>query len=294
MDNIRIAEGFRGQILHTLPRPAIDAGHPLMQALHITDTGWYPEAKHHFRERPRGADENILILCVNGAGWFEIKGCRSRLGPGQALVIPQGVPHLYEADPKTPWSIHWMHFKGNDAGYYMQLLPDNQYSIPVSSDCMTALESIFKAGYTAILDSYSSSNILYLAQLAHHLLGQLFYHNRAYSPELRAPASHDLQATLTHILEHCTEPITRSDLARHAGLSVAHFSALFKRQTGVSPIQYLIEQRMRRACRLLDTTCLTIREIAAQTGYDDPYYFSRLFSQTIGHSPRQYRHLRKG
>jgi AraC-like DNA-binding protein len=122
----------------------------------------------------------------------------------------------------------------------------------------------------------------------------VFFHNRAYSPTLRAPASHDLQGSVTHIIQHCAKPLTRDGLARQAGLSVAHFPLLFQRQTGASPVQFLIQQRMRLACRLLDTTSFTIREIADKVGYEDPYYFSRLFSKTRGHSPREYRKMRKG
>lgn len=296
MDKVKKSEGFRGQILHMIPRPimARECLDPLMQSLFITDIGCYPKAAHHFRERTEGADENILIVCVAGAGRFEVQGHSDRLAAGQALLIPKGVPHLYEADQKDPWTIHWVHFKGSDADAYLRLLPNGQFTLPLAPSCLAGLSTLFQSAYTAITDSYNRANILYLAQLCHHLLGTIFFHNRSYSPTLRAPASHNLQPTVTFINEHCAELLTRDALARHAGLSVAHFSLLFQHQTGVSPTQYLIQQRMRRACRLMDTSSLTIREIASQVGYDDPYYFSRLFSKTIGHSPRDYRKMRKG
>ena len=296
MDNIKKSEGFRGQVLHVIPRPILERDHldPLMQFLFISDIGWYPKARHHFREREKGAEENILIVCVAGAGRFEIQGHSSHLKAGQALMIPRGIPHIYEADGKDPWSIHWMHFKGRDADSYLQFLPDGEFRLPLAHKCMTEIENLFHSAYAAIAHDYSQPNILYLAQLCHHLLGLLFFHNRAYSPSLRAPVSHDLHRTVDYIMQHCAEPLTRDDLSRHAGLSVAHFSLLFQRQTGVSPKQFLIQQRMRLACHLMDTTSQTIREIASLSGYEDPYYFSRLFSKTIGHSPREYRKIRKG
>jgi YesN/AraC family two-component response regulator len=52
--------------------------------------------------------------------------------------------------------------------------------------------------------------------------------------------------------------------------------------------------RIRYACRLLDTTTLTVREVGYRVGYEDPYYFSRMFRKLMGLSPRQYRKLRKG
>lgn len=296
MDYIKKSEGFQGQILHMIPRPILDREclHPLMQSLYITDIGWYPKARHHYRKREKGADENILIVCMTGKGWFEIQGHRRLLEAGQALLIPRGVPHRYEADEQEPWSIHWIHFKGNDAGLYVRLLPDGEFRLPLAPACIAGLNSLFHSATLAIAEACSQSNILYLAQLCHHLLGMVFFHNRAYSPTLRAPASHDLQPTVTYIMEHCAEPLRRNDLARHAGLSVAHFSLLFQRQTGVPPMQFLIHQRMRQACRLMNSTSMTIREIASQAGYEDPYYFSRLFRKTLGHSPSKYKKTLKG
>jgi AraC-like DNA-binding protein len=73
-----------------------------------------------------------------------------------------------------------------------------------------------------------------------------------------------------------------------------HFASLFRHQTGMAPIEYFIHLRIRGACRLLDTTTLTVREIGYRVGYEDPYYFSRMFRKLMGLSPRQYRELRKG
>jgi len=78
-------------------------------------------------------------------------------------------------------------------------------------------------------------------------------------------------------------------MARHAGLSVAHFSQLFKRQTGYSPVDYFIHAKIQHACFLLDTTPLSVSDIGLRLGYKDPYYFSRIFRKVMGVSPRAYR-----
>lgn len=294
MDKTRIEEGFPGQIIHKIPKPVIPAEHPLVQSLFITDLGWYPRARHHYRKRERGAEENILIVCTKGCGWYEIEGQRKRLEAGHALLIPRGTPHSYESDDTHPWSIAWMHFRGNDAPYYTQLLPDHQFAIPVSKRCLPIVKAGFRSGYAAVQESYNPTSIVFLAHLCRHLLGVLFFRNSSYSARLRAPASHDLKDTIAYIIEHCRAPLSRDQLAQRAGLSIPHFSLLFKRQTGVSPVQFLIQQKIKEACRLIDTSSLTFREIALQIGYEDPYYFSRLFRKTTGHSPREYRALRKG
>ena len=59
-------------------------------------------------------------------------------------------------------------------------------------------------------------------------------------------------------------------------------------------MDYLIQLKMQRACQLLDLSDLRVKEVAAKIGYDDPYYFSRLFSKVMGLCPQTYRNNVKG
>jgi AraC-like DNA-binding protein len=85
-----------------------------------------------------------------------------------------------------------------------------------------------------------------------------------------------------------------STLAALANLSPSHYTALFKQHTGYAPIGYLVRLRMHRACQLLDTTNLPIKEISASLGYDDPFYFSRVFKMVNETPPTEYRLMHKG
>ena len=84
-------------------------------------------------------------------------------------------------------------------------------------------------------------------------------------------------------------PIRLPDLAQQANLSVPHFCAEFKRHFGTPAIDYLIRQRLHQAGYLLKDRNLRIKEIARRVGYDDLYYFSRLFRKHYGVSPRAFR-----
>lgn len=75
-------------------------------------------------------------------------------------------------------------------------------------------------------------------------------------------------------------------------MSKMYFSSLFKRITGFTPLQYLVEKRMENAKNLLmqsDNAQHTVGEIADLCGYDDIYYFSRVFKKTVGLSPTEWR-----
>jgi transcriptional regulator GlxA family with amidase domain len=110
--------------------------------------------------------------------------------------------------------------------------------------------------------------------------------------------SQDLDGTATKIDEvvnymvrNLNKPITVSILAALARTSPSHFFALFKRQMGRAPIEFLIHMKVQRACELLDTTDFSIKEVAASLGYDDQFYFSRVFKSVIQLAPTQYRLL---
>jgi AraC-like DNA-binding protein len=296
MDNLRRAEGFPGQILHFIPRSILEREqhHYLLRSLCVTDIGWYPRARHHFRERPHGAGQHILIFCARGDGWYEVAGQRGAMKPRHALLIPRNTPHAYGATDANPWSIHWAHFIGEDADYYQRLLSAAAFQLPVAPACVAPLEQTFRQACASVAGGYFLHNIIYLSHALRHILGILFYHNSAYSPGQRAPQSRDLQPSINYMLDHYSTPLRLEEIARQSGLSAVHFATLFRRQTGMPPIMYFIHLRMRQACRLLDTTTLTIREIAFRIGYEDPYYFSRIFRQQLGLSPRQYRNMQKG
>ena len=82
MQPLRLKDGFPGEIMYVVPRPVLDKArsHPLVSPLTPTDIGWFPSARFHYRERPAGAPEHILIYCAEGSGWCEIDGCQTQSG----------------------------------------------------------------------------------------------------------------------------------------------------------------------------------------------------------------------
>jgi transcriptional regulator GlxA family with amidase domain len=90
-------------------------------------------------------------------------------------------------------------------------------------------------------------------------------------------------------------PHRLDELAATAGLSIPHFSDLFRRQSGYAPIDFLLRTRIRRACALLDATAdFPIKEVAMAVGFADPFYFTRCFRRVMGCAPQAYRRIQKG
>jgi AraC-like DNA-binding protein len=292
---IRISEGFKDQIRYVIPRQILPkfSEHPLVQPLMPTDIGWYPEARYHYCERENGANEHIVILCVDGTGRYDVNGEQGTLGANQALLIPRGTPHVYWASDTAPWSIYWVHFVGGNADFFAHQL-SGEHVLSVDEDAMSTLRHSFAECCKALMTGFVLERMIYAAQTLHHLLACLFFNNRAFSPTLQTSRFHNLDSTLAYLLNNVHKPLTLPEMARHADLSPSHFSRLFKEQTSYSPIDYFIHLKVQHACRLLFLTSMTVREIGYELGYEDPAYFSRLFKKVVGVPPTEYRNTPRG
>jgi transcriptional regulator GlxA family with amidase domain len=103
-------------------------------------------------------------------------------------------------------------------------------------------------------------------------------------------AENRLLKVLAMMREDVARPWTLEELARHSNLSPPHFTALCRKQTGMPPLSLLIRLRLQRAMDLLQRGSHNVAEAARAVGYDDPFYFSRLFKKHIGVAPSSCRH----
>lgn len=109
--------------------------------------------------------------------------------------------------------------------------------------------------------------------------------------QLQFQLTRPVRSAKEYIAAHFREPVTLDALAEYAGLSANYFSAIFKKETGLSFVDYLAAVRMEEATRLLRTTNAGIREIANQVGYQEIRHFNRLFKKSTGMKPSEYRKL---
>ena len=92
-----------------------------------------------------------------------------------------------------------------------------------------------------------------------------------------------------YINENFAENITLSSLSREFNISPSYLSILFREITSQHFSEYLTNVRIQKGKELLKNTDLRIKEIAAQIGYRDAYYFSSVFKKVTGINPTQYR-----
>ena len=98
-----------------------------------------------------------------------------------------------------------------------------------------------------------------------------------------------IERCVNYMTQHLDKPLQVATLAAQANISPSHFFALFKRQIGSAPMDYFTRLRMQRARQLLECTSMSVKEIASTLGYDDPFYFSRVFKSVNRVPPSGYR-----
>ena len=107
-------------------------------------------------------------------------------------------------------------------------------------------------------------------------------------------SQHIALKAMTFIHSFYAEPISRSDVAAHVGLSERHLTRCFHQEVGLTPITYLNRYRVKQARRLLDAGQKGITEIAGEVGFSSSSYFTRVFRDEMGVSPREYLRNRSG
>lgn len=98
-----------------------------------------------------------------------------------------------------------------------------------------------------------------------------------------------VEDSLQYIENNYDHSFSIQEIADSLGLECTYLYRLFKKVTGFSPQEYLLDYRIRKACELLQNTDLPIAQISRSVGYEDSLYFSRLFKQYMKSSPSSYR-----
>jgi AraC-like DNA-binding protein len=289
----RKKEGFQGQKAVVIPRKIISdqcAAHPLISNLYVTDIGYYPRAQYHYRERLQGIDQYIFIYCIEGNGTVSIQENTYAIEAGEFFIVPANVAHSYMADADHPWTIYWIHFKGQSARTITDLFQHRYNGYKGFKHYNDQTVQLFNEIYEHLERGYSMDHLVYSNMCLQHFLGLFLY-----------PQSDKYTATLGQhntaidfMNKHLDRMLTVEEMAGSVNLSPSHFTYIFKTKTGFTPIEYFNHLKVQKACQYLLFTDLRIKEIAYELGIEDQGYFSRLFTKVMGISPNEYRERRSG
>lgn len=285
-------DGFAGQRLRVVPASVVAEAkaNPITAWLTVTDIGYYPAAVAHRWHRDTGAAQTILIVCTQGLGYCQLRSSRVSVSAGQVLAIPPGTPHEYGASAQAPWSIWWAHVTGTGVPALFEAAGFADRPV-VDVRNVLSIATLIDEALTHLERDDSQSSLIAASGALTHAFALVSAERRLGT----SPSAEDSVVTVVDYLRaHAASHVSRSELAGLVGLSEPYLAALFRTATGMSVLQYQTRQRMAVARELLDTTGLPVSEVARESGYADPLYFSRQFRRIHGMSPEIYRTHRKG
>lgn len=282
-------DGFEDQRLCVVPRPQVELAltRPGTRLLTVTDAGYFPAASGHHRSRDEGIAETVVILCVAGSGRVRIRNHVFAVAPGACVIIPANTPHEYQASAGAPWTIWWMHIRGTEVAELTGPLLETPRPV-THLRAVEGVVALFDELITLLERIMSPQQLLTATGVAWQLLTHL-----AADSVLPADGS-PLERAMRFLETRVSGNIKASELAGMVLVSPSHLNALFRRATGGGPGAFHTSLKMARARHLLDTSPLSIAEIASSVGYKDPLYFSRHFRRVHGVNPTQYRQEHKG
>lgn len=289
---IRIKEGFKGERVVSLPEELLDeyASEPLVGSLYVRKIGFFPKVKFHYVQKKEGTDYAMLIYCTEGKGWYTIGGKRYAVEKNQYIIIPSDEPYAFGADERDPWTIYWLHFRGILSSEFRMPSPAPAEILPGDSSRLQDRLQLFEDIYHCFSKGYIREYMIYASLYLYPFLGSFLWVDQFRYARLRKYKEYPLSAKAIHYMqEHLEQNLTLAELAGYFKLSPSHFSMVFQRETGVSPINYFIRLKIQKACEYIELTNLKLNEIAVKLGFEEPAYFSRVFTKVMGVSPSVYR-----
>ncbi len=262
---------------------------PLCSGLYPTAVGYYPVASGHYMNR-KIHDDWLFLYCISGKGRLSIDSVSYEVQPGDLIVLPFGLAHAYKSCENEPWSIYWTHFEGDLSPCFINEIPSDQipvFPIGISSDFVSDWHEML----SIIEEGHDHSRLIRLAGMFRKIITYIVttrQRQALYSSLL------DPDKIIQYFEQHIHNSICLEDLAAEFNMSKYHFLHTFRGMFGMPPIKYFLMMKMKHACNLLNSTSLCIKEISVHLGYENQLYFSRLFKQNIGYSPKHYRSLYKG
>jgi AraC-like DNA-binding protein len=236
------------------------------------------------------SDAYAVYLVDEGKGVYTLGTKEFPIKEYDTFVMYPNVPVRCESDKDEPLKMFALSFDGIDARLLLNAAGYEPKSPVRTLDHHNAVQfsKVFDGIYMwrgqEIYSTVQSTSMIYLLLAA--MVKTASWDQSAMPPGWTGTVH--FQKAIDFVAANYSKPINVADIAGHVSLSRSRLYRVFMQQIFISPQQYLIEYRMREALRLMENRIGSIKEIANAVGIEDQLYFSNLFKQVTGKSPKNY------
>jgi AraC-like DNA-binding protein len=246
-----------------------------------------------------------IYYVKEGEAVLHLTGRKVRLRPAHLYIIPAYTLHSYECN--GPFTHYYLHVY---EGFKSEMNMVEQYDFPTEVEATTDDERILQhmcerhpqaqlpesnpesydnatqmSGY---VERYRDMPLWQKMELRGAILMLFSRFMREATPHVWTNDER-MKRVLAHIHSHLSQSIDIDELAGVACVTKPYFIRLFKREFGISPIQFVNSKKVERAQLLLYTTDMPVKEVAYALGVSDHSYFIRMFRKVTGITPQDYR-----
>ena len=251
----------------------------------------YPS--HQAIVRPNGRKDYSLLYVDHG--WIRASAGDEivRIDEGKCILYMPGVrQETYFSAEGNP-NVYYVYFTGAAMDEVMSL-----FNVKDTLVCTVENRTMFRLLFQQIAQIFRPLKVMngrkpvsqpningLLLQLIDVVLQSKMIHEK--------PENNVIMPALTYMSEHYHENVNLEECAAMVNLSVGRFAHLFTKQIGLSPYKFILSLRIDEAKDLLANSSMSINDVARQTGFSDPCYFSRIFRKYTGSTPREYRNRKQ-
>lgn len=241
----------------------------------------------------------LLQLILKGRGWIRTQERRFTVGPGSVIFLDRYLPYEQGVDPNDPWEVYWIAFETGVAHHWIEALRCDEHPVIRPRHWKRCVQHFER--FLSLMRRKPSGYAGQLFVTLNNINADLYSERVVTNPTPSKAASADPNYTVlpnlpvavrraVELLHGTTQKgVTIDALVQHSRAGRSHLYRLFEKHLGVSPMEFMRRHRMQRAKDLLRHTNLAIKDISYQIGMEDVSHFSRLFRQSVGKTPREYR-----
>ena len=240
------------------------------------------QGPRYFTDR-EGLDSFFLCMTLSGKGYVSCGGVQAELTAGRFFVVDCMNEHFYKT-VTAPWRFLWMHFTGYGVRQYFRNLFSDGFYLDTSGQGEW-VRSLYEE-VLPLVTTPTAGGALRTSDCLHGMISHLAL------SRIEAEQSDIPQAILEAIRVislNIAGDISVEWLAKNSHYSVGYFIKLFRRCTGLTPYQYILNLRLDNARNLLVSSNYPVEKVAACTGFSGSSRFIELFSQRYGKTPAAFK-----
>ncbi len=255
----------------------------------VNSTGHFEfNRKWSSRHRDCGRADYLMMYVHSGAMRVRAGGIDKVAGTGSVVLYRPGQEQLYRDHDESPVKVYWVHFTGYGVEQLLESLDLGEealFDIGVNTEIPSLVQIMVNDLHIKSMGYKTMAASLFMQILTVIARKSLRLRNKT----CKKSADDFIGSTLEYIHVNYMKDITVAQLSEMTMLCTNRYIKVFKKEVGMTPKEYIIRLRLEKACELLESTDLDIKQISGMVGLENQLYFSRLFKKHLGEAPSRYR-----